>query len=351
MKKKTKASRRRLNNLLMILLLTAVLLIMSTYAWFTSNRTVNIDKLEVKVNASSGLQISVDAKDWRTVLTKTQIDAAHETYENSVNQLPEYMAPVSSALELDADGKMKMFFGQVEADLTDGSPTYGEYLLTTVQQADVESSDITTTGQYDKGYYIAFDVFLKVDADSPNLYFSGSVIEPVTDKGLANSSRVALIKGPNTAASDSDPEADMQTLTTAGGTVMMWEPNSDAHKAGGVNNAAALGWDSTLSVGEGNPTVPYDGVKGEVAGVVLSQATAAQDATNFARITPTWATPKTGLPSMEVEGGLDAGVSKFRIYLWVEGQDVDCENNASGTDVQYNLSFSLDPFEGAAAGG
>jgi hypothetical protein len=46
---------------------------------------------------------------------------------------------------------------------------------------------------------------------------------------------------------------------------------------------------------------------------------------------------------MEMTGGLAAGITKYRIYLWVEGQDVDCENNASGTDIQYDLSFSLDP--------
>ena len=60
MKKNTKVSKKRLNSLLMILLLTAVLLIMSTYAWFTANRTVKIDALDVTVATSSGLQISAD---------------------------------------------------------------------------------------------------------------------------------------------------------------------------------------------------------------------------------------------------------------------------------------------------
>ena len=46
MKKRTKASKKRLNNLLILLLLTAVLLVMSTYAWFTANRTVRIDTID-----------------------------------------------------------------------------------------------------------------------------------------------------------------------------------------------------------------------------------------------------------------------------------------------------------------
>ena len=36
---------------------------------------------------------------------------------------------------------------------------------------------------------------------------------------------------------------------------------------------------------------------------------------------------------------LKAGVSKIRIYMWVEGQDVDCENSASGSDISFNVEF------------
>ena len=33
--------------------------------------------------------------------------------------------------------------------------------------------------------------------------------------------------------------------------------------------------------------------------------------------------------------------------MWVEGQDVDCENNASGTDISYNVQLST---QSSAAG-
>jgi hypothetical protein len=39
---------------------------------------------------------------------------------------------------------------------------------------------------------------------------------------------------------------------------------------------------------------------------------------------------------------LDAGITKFRVYIWVEGQDVDCENDASGSKVSYNIQLSMD---------
>ena len=68
MKKKTKVSKKKLDSLLLVLLLTAVLLIMSTYAWFTANRTVSIGNLDVRIEKQSGLQISADAEYWKTVL-------------------------------------------------------------------------------------------------------------------------------------------------------------------------------------------------------------------------------------------------------------------------------------------
>ena len=39
---------------------------------------------------------------------------------------------------------------------------------------------------------------------------------------------------------------------------------------------------------------------------------------------------------------LAKGVTKLRIYMWIEGQDVDCENAASGGNVSFNLQLSLD---------
>ena len=35
------------------------------------------------------------------------------------------------------------------------------------------------------------------------------------------------------------------------------------------------------------------------------------------------------------------GITKIRVYMWIEGQDIDCENNASGTDITYNIELSI----------
>lgn len=363
MKKKTKVNKKKLDSLLLILLLTAVLLIMSTYAWFTANRTVKIDSIDVEVATSSGLQISADGITWKTVLAKKDIVDAYQTYPTSVNQLPSLMAPVSSAMEVDPAGHLKMFFGGVEADLEEGSATYGQYLLTSKLQTDVASNTIPAdnTDEWAKGYYIAFDVFLKVDQPTDTLYMSGSVIDTTTDdketatdatsKGLENAARVALIKGAN--ATTTADTATVQALSTAGGTTMLWEPNKDAHTKTGVSNYTSLLWDAeygiTLNEGKNNTQLPYDGLKTEFENMILGDALASKHADNLQRVTPDYASTKDEMPSFIMKDGLASGITKYRIYMWIEGQDVDCENNASGTNVFYDLKFSLDPF--VAGGG
>ena len=40
---------------------------------------------------------------------------------------------------------------------------------------------------------------------------------------------------------------------------------------------------------------------------------------------------------------INQGITKLRIYMWLEGQDVDCENDASVGSISLNLQFSTNP--------
>ncbi len=360
MKKRTKASQKRLNNLLVVLLLVAAFLIISTYAWFTANRTVNVDDITVNVATSSGLQISADGIDWKTVLPYKDIQNAYKTYTTSVNQLPKLMAPVSTVLE-NSEGHLKMFYGVATSDLKEDSPTYGKYLLTTTLQEDKDTfrEDLLGDGQgeYAPGYYMAFDLFLKDTAPIDHLYFGGTVweydesedeggkhVEATAKKGLENAARIAMIQ--SSTNSDVDDVDGIQGLSTASGKVFMWEPNYDTHTKKGYDNGKALGWIDT----DVTTAIDYSGVKAEIpegSGIELSEATATKNAEKFDEINEEtgatiFKTRKTEKASLYL-GAVGAGVTKYRFYLWIEGQDIDCENNASGTNLEYNFKFSLDP--------
>lgn len=353
MKKRTKASQKRLNNLLLILLLSAVLLIMSTYAWFTANRTVNIDNINLHVSTSSGLQISANGKDWKTVLDYQDIKDAYKDYPTVVNQLPVNLAPTSTALEEDS-GNLKMFYGEISTDLEPTSPTYGKYLLTSTLQTDVNTysaaGDLNDNGEYGSGYYFAFDIFLKDTAGASDLYMQGSIEEDITKtqgKGLENAARLALIKGNST--EDADTPGSVQALTTAGGEISLWEPNADAHTDKGIANGEDLGWVTPGSLNStGNAPIVYDGVNQEISDIELSEATNVHLSGAFTRMNPTWTTDKGETVDLKLKSGLDKGATKYRVYMWIEGQDIDCQNYASGTDLIYNISFSLDSYTGTA---
>ena len=79
----------------------------------------------------------------------------------------------------------------------------------------------------------------------------------------------------------------------------------------------------------------------------LKEAMNGTDTANATEVTPNIVTPETYTGSYKQVIRLSAGVTKIRVYMWVEGQDVDCENNASGTDISYNVQLST---QSSAAG-
>ena len=318
-----KKNERRKNNLrysLLLLLLLLVFLMVSTYAWFTANQTVTISTLDVNVQTSNGLQISADAINWKTILQKADITGASATYTSSVNQVPDEMQPVSSAGIVDTDtGYMDMYFGTVDA-LDDGTG----YSLASDKEVDTRGAE---------GRYIAFDIFLRVDQTTPVYLTTASNIitkEGAADKGLQNAARVAFIDEGNIA--DVGDSTGAQALK-GGTTSIIWEPNYDVHTAAGVANAKEIyGLDTTTT---GATQLSYQGIKAEFAdteGVTLKNTNTFSQ--YFQTVTPTISTVKD-FDTQQTLLNLKAGITKVRIYMWVEGQDVDCENNASGTDISF----------------
>lgn len=323
-----KKNERRKNNLrysLLLLLLLLVFLMVSTYAWFTANQTVTISTLDVNVQTSNGLQISADAINWKTILQKADITGASATYTSSVNQVPDEMQPVSSAGIVDTDtGYMDMYFGTVDA-LDDGTG----YSLASDKEVDTRGAE---------GRYIAFDIFLRVDQTTPVYLTTASNIitkEGAADKGLQNAARVAFIDEGNIA--DVGDSTGAQALK-GGTTSIIWEPNYDVHTAAGVANAKEIyGLDTTTT---GATQLSYQGIKAEFAdteGVTLKNTNTFSQ--YFQTVTPIISTVKD-FDTQQTLLNLKAGITKVRIYMWVEGQDVDCENNASGTDISFNVQIT-----------
>ena len=336
--------KRRLLFLIFLFVLTLAIGGTATYAWFTSNRTISVDPLDVNVTTVNGLQISADAVNWGAKVTRADLEGAKTgEYSGATNQLPLTMGAMSTAGIVNG-GLLDMFYGVVST-AEDGS---GNYLLTATKQTE----EINCTGDTECAgkYFVVFDLFVKADADMEIVMTgnSGVVttnIEGVAtgDRGIQNAARVAFL------------EEGHYTSDTAVATIQgaknatqseIWEPNYNAHTIQGAQNAYSV-YGRTVATDGTATRLNYVGVKANLSNINIKQTEDGANAAYFQSVVPKYQTiagNTTDVPFRVNQSGstkLLKGVTKFRIYWWVEGQDVDAENNATGTAMRLNLEFAI----------
>ena len=317
---------KKILSLFVLLILTFVFLLTATYAWFTKNQEVETSDLSVRVRTSEHMEVSTDAINWSRSLT--MYDILHADYKvERFNQVPLNFYPYSSIGEIN-NGKLNMFFGLVSLDKEAGSPTYMKRVLKTESVSEVDG---------ETGGFLAFDMYFKNNV--PRTIYLGrkSYIKPTGEViGIENAFRVAFVfEGSTLNASDIEY---IQSLNgSEDGYVRIWEPNADVH-----TDTAVLAANKTygLNISEKSEFLKYYGVKKETITPVLVDST---DPEYFSLMNENICTDanynKVSGPNKLIFN-LPEGISKVRVYVWVEGQDVDCENNAAGTDFELNLNFT-----------
>lgn len=317
--------RKKLFIAFIMILFTGIVLTASTYAWFTANRTVTVESIDVNVSTSQGLQISTDATNWKSIVTNDDITSV--AWSGVKNQLPQgegkTTVPVSTAGNV-TGGFLDMYKGTIESNETTGV----NYLIS--------EKDEEKNGQ--EGNFVAFDLFFQsTEAQKVYLTSSSKVIAKAetTSTGIENAARVAFIKEGSVVYGSTPGAAQALRGNEA---MMIWEPNENTHTASAIDNARNV---YGLEIGANHAKLAYKGVLSafdKAAQVQLNST----DADKFGEVT-TVGTPTAGISD---EQFLEAftiaeGVTKIRIYMWIEGQDVDCEDRASGGSISYNLQFSI----------
>ena len=331
--KRENKKRKRLLLLAISLIITFAFLTTTTFAWFTANQTVTISPIQVNVEAQGGIQLSADGTNWRSVVSATDIMAVHATtYTSSINQIPTVLEAVSSATIMDASGLMEMYYGTVSTGTV--APNEGLYILSAAKDTEVEG----TTGRF-----VAFDLFFRSDTTVP-LYLtvnSGVTTPDVIDTGIRNAARVAFVILGNTPIGSAI--GTIQGLNSGvASPVYLWEPNYDRHTAPGIANAFDT-YGLTITDLFATP-VPYSGVKAEfdtTDNMLVSDSDATTYPTLFDDMTPDYTTID-GFSANEAIFTVNSGITKIRLYMWVEGQDVDCENSASGANAIFNVQISTE---------
>jgi len=169
-------SRKRLNSLILLVAFTAVMLIVSTYAWFSTQKNVTLGGLEGKVNVAEGLQISLDALNWKNEidLSETGI-AAYFAQTNAdaglsdPDEIYNLVRPYATAV--DADNSPETYHnniipGELLPASTIASDSIGETDMTLYRGENTDGivlsdiHEINSTNDTEIGYF-AIDFFLQ----------------------------------------------------------------------------------------------------------------------------------------------------------------------------------------------
>ena len=393
MQKSGKKNNRRKKNLVLLCAFTAIILTVSTYAWFIGMRTVNVSAFEVNIASTKSLLLSIDGENWTDTLTINGDNYNTAAYAGNTNSW-EKLIPVSTIGDMDnTSSRMKLY------EKSSMTTTPGGYRLM--------AYPVQNTGAKEVKGYVAFDLFIKnftgskyyIEMDQNNeeaVYLTtnskvGVAAAGVAGTGIENSVRVAfaqigrvigsstdktLITGIN-CTGNSDTETDEnKAVTGICRNATIWEPNDLAH----VKNA--ISWYETsckTRKAEGNDVTKIDSYNADTAcsGVVDGQyaptyAVAKEikaednvdvyDGAKYNTYTKSTdgETPLIkefdyftdseknlkGVDRPEFMSLAPNSITKVRVYIYIEGQDIDNYDFASiGKMISVNFGFTKERME------
>lgn len=327
-----KVESKNFNLMLLVTFFLGVLLIFSAYAWFYASLDVQVKFVNLVVSKKNGLFISLDGVEFGSsvqISKENLINNLKRTYPGNTSQWASYgLYPISSngISNTNTDIFDMYFASNFDVDQVNKK----NYLST---RKSVEK------GISDKQNYIAFDLFLKNITGSPvsdNLYIdegTNIVIDSEeTDqiKGLVNSARIGFVKVGS--VSNKATVNEIQNIECNNNCEMViYEPNSTNHTDLSIERAKSYG--INLINGQYYPT---HAVVGEMDFYDMSEDIKGNIRGNF-----TLQTTRVDIERPIFE--LPDGITKLRVYVWLEGQDIDSlATRSEGADVSVLINLIKD---------
>ncbi len=396
MPRQSKHRLRRIKNLMIITTLSAILLSISTYAWFVGMRTVNVSRFDVEIAATESLLLSLDGETWESTINISEDILDLVSYEGHTNSWGgEGLIPMSSVGEMDVQAsRMKLF---EKASLT---PTPGGYRLLASRVNNYG------TGESEKDGYVVFDLFIhnfsgnhyipdlnELDEEAIYLTVDSAVTVAeggVANTGIENSVRVGFAQigrvNAQTATTEQiigitcDPAGE-GNISIANGvtgicrTAQIWEPNDKSHVEGAINwydtsCRQRTGDDVTdessydkdtpcLNIADGNayPTYAirdviddnknvdiYDGFNSYMNNIYDPDS----NPTGLLQSYDYFTDSKKNLTGTDRPAFMTLApnsITKVRVYIWIEGQDIDNYDFASiGKRISVKFGFTKERF-------
>ena len=297
--------KRRILLALIMLIISGISLTTATYAWFTANQKVTVEQVDVKATASGGIQISADAANWSNEVSLEQLKAV------GTNKIPDTAAqPVSTIGVNGTTGQFDFFLGTL----------------------DDAGSQVNLAAEAEgNGNVVAFDLYFYT-ATAKTMRFDATTAVTAknaeNDKNLKYSMRIGFLYQGNTPTSVAATAIALKNGTSANQKI--WEPYADVHTDYATNQLSA------------NGVMPTMGAK---AATAPDTYVAMNNDTYFKSITATegLVTTNNGVNyPTSVTWSLSPGISKIKVYIWIEGQDIDCEDTASlGAGFSTTLGFTI----------
>ena len=327
-----KASSKNFNLMLLVTFFIGVLLIFSAYAWFYASLDVQVKFINLVVSKKNGLFISLDGIDFDSsvkISKENLINNLKNTYPNNNSQWAEYgLYPVSSLGIPDSNSsQFEMFYASGFSVDGINKKSY----LTTRKSQELYPDDNKN--------YIAFDLFLKNITGSPvsdNLYIDEGtnviVDEGNTEQiqGLVNSVRMGFVKI-GTVPRNSTVEEIQNMQCNNNCEMVIYEPNSTSHTDLSIERAKKYG--INLMDGQYYPTIS---VAKEMNFYDISEVIKGTPSDNFKL-------QETRFSIEEPIFELPDGITKIRVYVWLEGQDIDSlETRSEGADVSVMINLIKD---------
>jgi len=327
-----KIENKRFDLMLLVTFFLGVLLIFSAYAWFYASLDVQVNFVNLVVSKKNGLFISLDGIDFDSsvqISKETLINNLKNTYPNNTSQWAEYgLYPISSVGIPDSNTSIFDMYYAIGFSVDNVNKK--SYLTT--------RRNVETKADVNKNY-IAFDLFLKNITGSPvsdNLYIDEGtnviVDEGNTEQiqGLINSVRIGFVKVgtvPRTSTID-----EIQNIACNNNCEMViYEPNSTAHTELSIERAKK--YNVNLIDGQYYPTMA---VTGEMDFYEISNVIKGNPVDNFKL-------QETRFSIEEPIFEIPDGITKIRVYVWLEGQDIDSlATKSEGADVSVIINLIKD---------
>lgn len=288
-----------------MLIVSAIVLTSSTFAWFSMAKTGTVE-MDLTIASPDGIQISANTSAFTTALTMADFNGTsgsrYAAYTDNINNFPENLSPVSSILRC-----------------TSGLPTFYSGAIN-----DQGKCTVTPVSSEIGSNFVVFDLFIQL-ASATNVSFANSTIECTDNPEVVTAMRIATVncglveKGAAAAAIQS--KVPTAQVLNGQNVAQMLELNADRHTAIATERGAS--------------------------GVMLTKymqasANAATCDTTYKNIIPASSSAvnnSSGATACSIPA--QAGVNRIRVYIWMEGQDVDCANDVAGAALTVNLAFDI----------